>query len=178
MYLKQERYQAFYAAPKRLVLFSDFYAFHCLPNYIHLYHPLKTKVLHTTLQQCPMYSYFVRSVVIMFCVYFCVQLFCKVKDMRRCFQKMAQFLQVTADSDRNDIISMKIGLAVDSLEGLWFTCNSDFITKAVSLSIDVWVTTPIVLSPNPTLRRDKCLLTLGHLLGLVSSEHTCWHRCG
>ena len=50
---------------------------------------------------------------------------------------MAQFLQVTADSDRNDIISMKIGLAVDSLEGLWFTCNSDFITKAVSLSIDV-----------------------------------------
>ena len=49
---------------------------------------------------------------------------------------MAQFLQVAADSNKNDI-SIKMGLAVDSLEGLWFMCNTDFITKAVSLTIDV-----------------------------------------
>jgi hypothetical protein len=56
--------------------------------------------------------------------------------MARCFQKMAQFLKVTADSDKSET-SVKIGLAVDSLEALWFTCSEDFITKAVSLSIDV-----------------------------------------
>ena len=53
--------------------------------------------------------------------------------MARCFHKMAQFLKVTADSDT----SIKIGLALDSLEGLWFICNADFISKAVNLSIDV-----------------------------------------
>ena len=49
---------------------------------------------------------------------------------------MAQFLKASAESDKSDL-SLEPDLAVDSLEGLWFTCNADFITKAVSLSIDV-----------------------------------------
>ena len=75
-------------------------------------------------------------VIICDCIPLCVQLLCKVKDMARCFQKMAQFLQVAADSNKSDV-SIKMGLAVDSLEGLWFICNTDFITKTVSLTIDV-----------------------------------------
>ena len=56
--------------------------------------------------------------------------------MAKSFPKMAQFLKVTADSGKSDV-SFKIGLAVDSLEGLWFTSNADFISKAISLSFDV-----------------------------------------
>lgn len=56
--------------------------------------------------------------------------------MARCFQKMAQFLNVAAESDKSDL-SLELGLAVDSLEALWFTCSVDFITKAVNLSIDM-----------------------------------------
>ena len=56
--------------------------------------------------------------------------------MARCFHKMAQFLNGSAESDKSDL-SVELDLAVDSLEGLWFTRDADFITKAVSRSIDM-----------------------------------------
>ena len=59
-----------------------------------------------------------------------------MKGMARCFQKMAQFLSVAAESEKSGLF-IELDLAVDSLEGLWFTCNVDFTTKAVNLSIDV-----------------------------------------
>lgn len=51
---------------------------------------------------------------------------------------MAQFLKIIVDSDVSDApVNKKIRLALNSLEGLWFTCNVDFVNKAVSLAFNV-----------------------------------------
>ena len=56
--------------------------------------------------------------------------------MAICFHKMAEFLKC----DGKDVIidtSRKVGLVMDSLQGLWFACNTQFISKAINLSFDV-----------------------------------------
>ena len=54
--------------------------------------------------------------------------------MAHCFLKMAEFLR-SYDSDDN--ISKKIRLALDSLQGIWFTSNAEFINKAISMSFSM-----------------------------------------
>ena len=61
-----------------------------------------------------------------------------MKGTANCFKKMAQFLKIMVDSDVSDApVSKKIRLALNSLEGLWFTCNVDFVNKAVNLAFNV-----------------------------------------
>ena len=59
--------------------------------------------------------------------------------MADCFHKMALFLKMaqSSQSEQSAATSEKIGLVLESLPGLWFTCNSDFISKAVNVSLDV-----------------------------------------
>ena len=53
--------------------------------------------------------------------------------MTICFHKMAELLKC----DGKDVIidaSRKIGLVMDSLQGLWFACSTQLISKAMNLS--------------------------------------------
>ena len=56
--------------------------------------------------------------------------------MALCFHNMAELLKCDEKEVIMDI-SRKIGLMMDSLQGLWFACNTQFISKAINLSFNV-----------------------------------------
>lgn len=59
--------------------------------------------------------------------------------MASSFHKMASFLKISDDSEVFVKTTEAIELALDSLQGLWFTCNTDFVRKAISLSFNMLV---------------------------------------
>ena len=62
--------------------------------------------------------------------------------MVTCFNKMAYFLKITPRPGESDMLVStpeRIRLALESLQGLWFTCNEHFIREAVSLSFSTLV---------------------------------------